>query len=237
MKYFYYLFFLGIFIQAQLPQTVMDNVWYLRDYEDGSETSFFDFMNSTEFEEITLEFYIEDETLHYRTKVCSEKTGIVIPFEEGEENTIQFINNQIEGNPCVEQEIQNFELAYFSHIYDEFNYWYYLTENEDGSLNFSLGSPNFCSAIFSNKSLSTSEISQNAVEIYPNPVQNKLTIENPDLEINQIKITDATGKLVLHQKINLVKTIIDFSQFPKGIYFLTSESSKRITKTQKIIRN
>jgi hypothetical protein len=235
MKYFSFLFLLGITLHAQLPQTVIDNTWYLRAYDDGTENGFFNFADNPEFDEITLDFYMENNVLHFRTQVCSVKSGIVIPFGEENEQMIDFIENQIEGEPCVELSTKSFESAYFSHIYEEEGYWYDITENEDGSLEFSLSSPSFCYAVFSNQLLSTQENRQSEISLYPNPVHDKLIIENLDSQIKQIKITDANGKLIYSQKVNSTQNEIEFSQYPKGIYLITTESNGKV-KTEKIIK-
>src|SRR5690606_18401639 len=99
-----------------------------------------------------------------------------------------------------------------------------------------LSSSIFCTAVFTNKSLSNQEVSQNSISTFPNPVQNKLTLENPNLKITKVKITDVKGNLILQQKINSLKTELDFSHFSQGIYFLTAESNGKFLKTKKIIK-
>jgi len=52
--------------------------------------------------------------------------------------------------------------------------------------------------------------------IYPNPSSGKFTINTSDLEINNIQITDISGKLILETQ----KSNIDLTQFGSGVYFV-----------------
>src|SRR5690606_9671993 len=71
---------------------------------------------------------------------------------------------------------------------------------------------------------------------YPNPVKNKFTIENPDLKIISIKVSDASGKLIINQVISTKQTQIDFIHLPSGIYFVSFEENGKILKTEKVIK-
>jgi hypothetical protein len=86
--------------------------------------------------------------------------------------------------------------------------------------------------------LNTENQQENKLIFYPNPVHDKLIVENQNFEIQQIKIMDVSGKLLLQQKIDSVKTEIDFSKYPKGMYFLIAQSANgNIIKTEKIIKS
>ena len=71
---------------------------------------------------------------------------------------------------------------------------------------------------------------------YPNPVKNKLTIENPDLRITSIKVSDSSGKIIIQQTISKKQAEIDFSRLPNGIYFVSFEQNRKILKTEKVIK-
>ena len=76
----------------------------------------------------------------------------------------------------------------------------------------------------------TKELERKSISIYPNPVQNTLTIDNLDA-INKIIITDITGKIVFKSEKNNQKTLtVDFLN--KGIYILTIETDTYIGTTK-----
>ena len=73
-------------------------------------------------------------------------------------------------------------------------------------------------------SLSTEEVKPNSsqVTIYPNPTQNILYIQNINLLIGKVTITDLTGKKVLEKMGNIKQVNIELLQ--SGIYLLIVES-------------
>lgn len=75
---------------------------------------------------------------------------------------------------------------------------------------------------------------QMELNIYPNPAQDLLFIENPNW-INEIKITNALGQVVLHQKIGKGITDISIKSWAKGLYFLQATGDKGHA-TQKFIK-
>ena len=67
------------------------------------------------------------------------------------------------------------------------------------------------------------------VSIYPNPVENELTIKTSADVINKIAtVFDINGKRVLNTKIK--STTIDVSSLTSGVYFLRLESEGKIIK-------
>lgn len=69
---------------------------------------------------------------------------------------------------------------------------------------------------------SISEIEKRTISIYPNPVQNTLTIDNQDA-INAVSIMDITGKVVFRSENRNDKTLnVDFLN--KGIYIISIET-------------
>jgi len=72
------------------------------------------------------------------------------------------------------------------------------------------------------------------VNVYPNPVQNNLFIENNGLEINEINIMTLDGQVINHKasiRQGIDKTQINTSQLDTGIYLLKLE-----TPTESIIK-
>lgn len=67
-------------------------------------------------------------------------------------------------------------------------------------------------------------------KIYPNPAQNKLTIESNSVTITSIQIHDLLGKKVLEQKMSSSPNI-NVSDLSNGIYLLTIKAdNKSVTK-------
>ena len=64
----------------------------------------------------------------------------------------------------------------------------------------------------------------NLIQVYPNPTSGILNINFPNKKINNIRVVDAVGKLLLEDKIEKENsTTIDLERFPQGIYFLQGE--------------
>lgn len=86
--------------------------------------------------------------------------------------------------------------------------------------------------------IDNSSISEKATPqllIYPNPVNDELTIDNNQSVINDIKIYDILGKEVKHFSINASRTKIAVNDLHSGIYILQIETpegtvNKKITK-------
>lgn len=81
--------------------------------------------------------------------------------------------------------------------------------------------------------LSSYLFSKNDAEIYPNPVESILNIENKSVfDINQISIIDLNGRVLLTSP--LLK--IDFSNYSKGIYLLKITYNNGNIYTKKILK-
>ncbi len=84
--------------------------------------------------------------------------------------------------------------------------------------------------IFTAGTIGLNELS-NDYKIYPNPVEDKLRIENA---IGNLKISDAFGKTVFASHLNGT-TNVDFSRLTSGIYFVSIENEGSIF-TKKVIK-
>jgi hypothetical protein len=70
--------------------------------------------------------------------------------------------------------------------------------------------------------------------IYPNPVKDKLTINNGQLTIQKVKIVDVSGVTVYHSTF-LVDNSIDVSSLPSGIYLINIQTDNAVA-TQRFIK-
>lgn len=79
-------------------------------------------------------------------------------------------------------------------------------------------------------------VAEHQVEIYPNPVKNKLYIHWGNLNANKIQVFDINGKKVMDKNIEQQATsILNFKEKDAGIYIL-SISTKSTTYYYKIVR-
>jgi spore coat protein CotH len=73
------------------------------------------------------------------------------------------------------------------------------------------------------------------VSMYPNPVNNLLTI-NTTATLTSIAVYDIYGKQLQQTTVNSTATQLDFSGYATGIYFVKAQSTSGST-TQKVIKN
>lgn len=78
---------------------------------------------------------------------------------------------------------------------------------------------------------------KNTVKLYPNPVSNNLTIENPFSSNFQLQVINQSGQLILKQNNNKSSISLDVTTLSKGLYFLTVHSENDETQTVKFIKN
>lgn len=80
-------------------------------------------------------------------------------------------------------------------------------------------------------SLSTFEATFNKISIYPNPVEDQITIKSEQL-LNKVTLFDLTGKQLYTKNLQSKTHQVDVSIYAKGTYFLeiTNSSGKSINK-------
>jgi hypothetical protein len=77
---------------------------------------------------------------------------------------------------------------------------------------------------------------ENDFGIFPNPVEDKLMIENKQLLLEQISLFDLQGRLLFRaNNINSYSYIIEMKQYISGMYFLQIQTTKGFI-TRKIIK-
>jgi len=80
------------------------------------------------------------------------------------------------------------------------------------------------------------EYATSFVNIYPNPVSNMFTIELSELANTQLTVLSVDGKLVYNKlAVNNMKTVIDATDWSKGVYFVTITDDNSI-KTVRLIK-
>lgn len=89
-------------------------------------------------------------------------------------------------------------------------------------------------ARFDTTPLSTETFSANAFNVYPNPVQDRLSIQSQDV-VDQVAIYNVLGKLVYQGSPNIVSPSVDMSNFNSGVYFV-EVTIGNASKTVKVIK-
>jgi PKD repeat protein len=74
----------------------------------------------------------------------------------------------------------------------------------------------------------------NALDIYPNPARDIVTIAVPAGETYSVKVTNLLGAVVYSETINKEKASINLATIARGVYFITVES-KTEKATRKVI--
>jgi len=88
-------------------------------------------------------------------------------------------------------------------------------------------------------SVSNSEISADAVNLYPNPASTHFMVntnENLLTENAQLNLYNQLGQLVQQVALNPAQTTVEMEQFPSGIYHYQITNGGKIVKTGKVIK-
>jgi hypothetical protein len=86
------------------------------------------------------------------------------------------------------------------------------------------------------KSTLISEICENSITLFPNPVVDEINISSEINEITSMKIVNLQGIVIFENEYNQNEINLDLSYLNAGIYFVQIITKKGIT-TQKIIKN
>ncbi|HXB41365.1 MAG TPA: T9SS type A sorting domain-containing protein [Bacteroidia bacterium] len=81
-----------------------------------------------------------------------------------------------------------------------------------------------------------SKLNELPIDLYPNPVKDKLNVELEENKIGKISITNCLGQIVYVLNNPVSKQEIDLSSFPTGVYYLKAES-KSDQKVFKILKD
>ena len=95
------------------------------------------------------------------------------------------------------------------------------------------GNPANCSFdVQVNAFVNIETLQQNGISIYPNPTNGILNFDFTDNNVQQIKISDLTGKTII-EKVNIQQNeMIDLSNFESGIYIIKIQTDNEIFTTK-----
>lgn len=78
---------------------------------------------------------------------------------------------------------------------------------------------------------------RNDISIFPNPANNQLTLDNEQSKIKEVIIYDILGRQMKQVIVNDVKTTLDVSTLPAGIYIAKINTEQRIiTRKVQVVR-
>ncbi len=107
----------------------------------------------------------------------------------------------------------------FAPIIAEVNPTYAASENGIYALEISNGNCRDTSECLLFNSLGGINISNNSIQLFPNPVDKALVIQN--IPVNQsLKLFDSTGRIIIEANPNSNSFIFDVSNFQNGFYVL-----------------
>lgn len=90
--------------------------------------------------------------------------------------------------------------------------------------------------IIISSALSVNEFEKYGLLMYPNPVLDFISINNPDnIQINSISVVDMNGRELLHNKCTNTNNTINLTSLSKGIYFVQLHTEKG-TLSKKIMK-
>jgi O-glycosyl hydrolase len=159
-------------------------------------------------------------------------------------NTILVVINNKNSNEIINV---NMQLPIIGTISGELSYgsfrWQSITPfaaTGNNTFSYTLPGQSVATFVISNRVPSTtSNISNPDIVVYPNPVNNQLTITFPIINSDNLKleIFNTLSQIIATQKIdgNLGATTIDISQFREGIYFIRLTLNNQTFYCKKII--
>jgi len=91
--------------------------------------------------------------------------------------------------------------------------------------------------IFGDKPVSVveNELAEQGINLFPNPVRNKLYVEN-SAQIKEVRIFDLTGRLVMSQVVNNNTATVSVSEFKTGVYIMQVMTVNGVASKKFIVR-
>lgn len=84
--------------------------------------------------------------------------------------------------------------------------------------------------------LSVEDFNKSGLTIFPNPVLDFISIDNPkNIKINSFSVTDMNGRVLISKSYSVSNEVIDLSSLSKGIYFIQLDTEKGML-SKKIIK-
>lgn len=232
MKLFILIIFLivGLMTKAQQTELIQNN-WYLSELNINGESHYPP--SNEEIDWVTMNINMEDNQYFFHSEVCSTLGGLLNWVTDSQFSFFDFVG----GFDCQNSENQDFELIYASFYGLSTTFNYTVIENQNGTLTLVVTDSSGDSATYFNQNLSTHEIQNNKITIYPNPVLDKIILSDFDsFENLKIEIFDLQGQLILKREENSGKREFDLSGLKSGVYIITvlNSNNEKLISTKLI---
>jgi hypothetical protein len=80
------------------------------------------------------------------------------------------------------------------------------------------------------------EVQNQPIQVYPNPVQDEVTIQTPDIGNGQIQVMDMTGQIILTDRIQGSPQTLNTENWETGTYLIRVTSLQGNTFTKKLLK-
>ncbi|RDK88567.1 T9SS type A sorting domain-containing protein [Marinirhabdus gelatinilytica] len=218
---------------AQDPQ-LFENTWYLDELVINSETVIPP--STDEAQNAPLVFSESGSVFLIETTVCNLLFGEVVfdnpnptfSFSSGPGGTTADCQNPIN---------KPFENAYFDFFEDyAVNAFTYETTTSGTTKTLLITNANGDTALYGDEVLAIKDVMAASVLVFPNPVQEVLTVSANKTMVKEISIFNIQGQEVMTVKFQQKHQTIDVGSLKSGIYFLKAESGAGHTLTQKFVK-
>jgi len=217
--------------QAQ-TQELLDNTWYLEKVVIDEENIFVPNLGSPPiaYAEFNLDFLFTE----YCKSLYADLT-----YSEISDFSLSGQGLTFEG--CEVEEYDMFDAVYFYDylgfevgFYQPFSYE--ITEESSSLKKLTITNTNDDKAVYYSQTLSIQdEDGFGKVKLYPNPSQNKFSIES-DVDIKQIKMYNQLGQVVLEFDDIKPQPSYDISILSKGVYFVELSSVQGKKTVKKLVK-
>lgn len=119
--------------------------------------------------------------------------------------------------------------------YETYHYQYIISQNETAK-ELIITNDEGNKAYFQNIPLSVQDFDKDKLVLYPNPLQDRLYLENLTKPV-EIEIYSLSGKVLLHQEVDISTGQVNVSQLSEGIYLYQLSQNGRKVKTGKLVKN
>ncbi|WP_019039276.1 T9SS type A sorting domain-containing protein [Psychroflexus tropicus] len=236
MKTFKFLLFTLIVYSFQTKaqtQDLLDNTWYLEKVVIVGDDIFVPSLGSTPIA------YAEFNSDFLFTEYCNSLFAD-IQYSDNMNFTLSGQGLTFEG--CFVEEYDAFDTIYYNNFFGFVEgffqpFTYEITQESFTLKKLTITNTNGDQAVYFSQTLSIQDENEFAsVQLYPNPAQNKFSIES-DLSIEQVKIYTLTGKVVAKFHSEPKSSTYDISFLLSGIYFVEVTSLEGKKTVTKLIKN
>lgn len=224
----------GVGLYAQDPE-LFKHTWYLQKIVLDDGTEHVPVFND-DVPYIGLTFY-DEMSYYFQTTVCNTFFGEV-NYQSNNIFLIIFSDQSLlDCLPAESYYFEGIQFGFFSdggdHIVDPFLYDITTNGNEK---TLTITNVRGDDAIYGDQILSGGSFENSVFSIYPNPVNESLSIYTSFCDFCTVKIYSPNGKLLYSESLKTSQDKIDAKQLSNGIYFIVVENELGLKHTQKFVK-